>query len=172
MTVNHATAGSSSAGYLSAVSSTAVDLTATLTVDSVPNGGGLYASVIGRRVSGSNYKAKVQYRNTGQVSLQITRSAGGTETVLQNIIVPNLTLTGGEPLRLRLQVTGTGTTSVQAKLWKQGQTEPTAWMVTATDTTAALQVAGQIGYDTYLSGSTTTLPVVFHLDDLVVTPTQ
>lgn len=48
--------------------------------------------------------------------------------------------------RLRLETTGDGvTTTLRARVWKDGTTEPSTWTVTTTDSSAALQVAGGVG---------------------------
>ena len=133
-------------------------------------GGGQYVSVIGRRVSAtSDYRAKVQITSTGAVNLWLARTVGGTETLLPGGgVVSGLTYAVGDRLEVRLQVTGTNPTTVQAKVWKSGGTEPTAWTRSATDSTAGLQVAGSVGMYYYLSGSTTNSPVVFSTDGVRV----
>ena len=57
---------------------------------------------------------------------------------------------------------------MRLRVWRASQSEPSTWNVTTTDSTAALQTAGAIGVNGYLSGSTTALPVVFSFDDLIV----
>ena len=49
-------------------------------------------------------------------------------------------------------------------------TEPAAWNLTATDTTAALQNPGAVGLYTYLSGSATNLPFTVSYDNFRVVP--
>ena len=55
---------------------------------------------------------------------------------------------------------------------KVGTAEPAAWGATFTDSTAALQGAGSIGFDTYLSGSATNAPQIASFDDLWAGPPQ
>jgi large repetitive protein len=71
-------------------------------------------------------------------------------------------------LRLRLQASGSGTTSLNAKVWKTGAVEPAAWQATITDTTAGLQTAGGVGVNAYLSTTATTAPVTATFDKLSV----
>jgi hypothetical protein len=52
--------------------------------------------------------------------------------------------------------------------WAEGTTVPAAWQVSATDSTAALQVDGSIGVSAYVSASATVTPVRFNVDDLWV----
>jgi hypothetical protein len=77
------------------------------------------------------------------------------------------TFTPGAVLRVRLDVTGAETPTLQAKAWTAGTTEPTGWQLTATDTGSvpALQVVGGIGVQVYLAGSATA-PVRVNVDNL------
>ncbi|WP_194905442.1 hypothetical protein [Quadrisphaera sp. INWT6] len=52
-------------------------------------------------------------------------------------------------------------------MWLAGTAEPTAWQLTATDASTALQAPGAVGLVTYLSGSATA-PVTVSWDDLAV----
>ena len=70
-------------------------------------------------------------------------------------------------LRIRLQTSGTGTTNLATKVWRQGAAEPAAWLLTRTDTTAALQAPGAVGLVVYLSGSSTNAPMTATVDDFV-----
>jgi hypothetical protein len=74
----------------------------------------------------------------------------------------------GDTLQIKLQVIGTNPTTLNAKIWKTGTTEPAAWTVTATDSTDVLQAPGSIGLMTYLSGSATNAPLTATFDDLTV----
>jgi len=136
---------------LSGVSRTASDSTISFTLDAVPTGGGAYTSIIGRQVGSNVYVANVWVKSTGAVVLVLKQ---GT-TVLTTATVAGVTYTAGTPLSLRLQVTGTTPTTVKAKVWKTGQTEPTAWLATVTDSTAALQAPGSVAVQASLSASST-----------------
>ncbi len=56
-------------------------------------------------------------------------------------------------------------TTLRAKLWRAGTTEPAGWQLTATDSTASLQAAGAIGFESYISASATNAPVTVSLDN-------
>ncbi|CCE74741.1 conserved hypothetical protein [Clavibacter nebraskensis NCPPB 2581] len=157
-------AGETRTASLDAVSTTASDAQVSFTLDKVPTGGGAYVRINSRQVGTSFYQTQVWVRSTGQV--MIVQSENGTN--LKSVVVPNLTYTAGQQLRVRVQVTGTSPTTMNAKLWPVGQAEPTAWQSTTTGTLAALQTAGTFGIQTYLSSSAAG-PVAFTLDDLVVT---
>lgn len=142
-----------------------------MTTDKAPTGGGQYVSLLGRRVSSTqDYRAKVRFASTGAVAVWLTRNEGATETVLTSVTVPGLTFAAGNPMQVRLQTYGTSPTTIRVKIWKAGTTEPTAWLLTGTDSTTALQAPGSIGLYAYLSGSTTNGPVAYSVDDLWVGP--
>ncbi|OMH31374.1 LamG-like jellyroll fold domain-containing protein [Tersicoccus sp. Bi-70] len=159
----------SSAATLTGVSSSATDTTVSVGTDRVIDGGGLYLSVIGRKALKNSYYANVLFKSTGGVSATIVKSVSGVDTTVAGGPVTGLTYGPGTTLRVRLVVAGTGTTALKLKVWDAASPEPDTWLVDTTDATAELQTSGQVGYSTYLSGSTTTLPATLRLDDLLVT---
>ena len=78
-------------------------------------------------------------------------------------------LTAGETFQPRLQAQGSGTTTLRAKFWESGTSEPAGWTLTSTDTTAALQNPGGVGLWSYLSTSATNAPITLRVDDLQAT---
>ena len=167
-----ATAGSGNNVYLNGVSSSATDLYLTFATDKPASGSGVYLSAIGRRVSGAGeYRAKLLLTSNGSVALSLIRttSTGAETTIASALTIPGLNYAVGDKLAMRLQVTGTGPTTIRAKVWELGTAEPTTWQRTVTDATAALQVPGSIGLTTYLSGSATNAPLTVLVDDLLAT---
>ncbi|KGM09339.1 PKD domain-containing protein, partial [Cellulomonas carbonis] len=151
------------------VSSTSTDLTARIAPARLADGGGLFASLLGRRVGTADYRAKVKVAPSGAVTLYLNRAAGA-ETTLGAITVPGVRFTPGDALRVRLTVTGTSPTTLQARAWEDGNPEPTGWQLTAADATPALQTAGGVGVMTYLSASSASAPLVVTVDDVLATP--
>ena len=84
--------------------------------------------------------------------------------------MPGLTYGVGQQLRIRMQVEGTSPTTLRAKVWLVGQSEPASWHVQTTDSSAALQTAGGVALVCYLSGGASNAPVTASFDDLAVTP--
>jgi hypothetical protein len=84
------------------------------------------------------------------------------------VTVPGGAYVADERLQVRLSVTGTAPTTVRWKVWRAGTTEPAAWTVTTTDSTPALQTAGHVGFQSYLSSSATAVPLTTTVDDLRV----
>ena len=117
---------------------------------------------------GSDYRLKVRFYDTGAVILTLGKNVGTTETSLVTKTVTGLTYVAGDRVRVAFQVTGTGTTSLRAKFWKVGSTEPTAWLATATDTESTLQDAGYAGFIGY-ANAITNGPITAAVDNLRVT---
>lgn len=127
-------------------------------------GGTAYVSVIARSVGSSDYQARVAVSTTNTVVLQLL-AAG---TTLAAVKTP-LSYTTGQQLTVRVQASGVSPTTLRAKVWATGTAEPSAWTVTASDSTSALQTTGGVGLGAYLSSSSTGLPRVFTFDNLAVT---
>lgn len=163
-------AGKGSAAALGGVSSMGTDLGLVLAFDKAPTGGGQYGYVTARGTLDSGYRTKIRVASTGAVTVWLTAVVNGTETDLTSTTVQGLNVTAGTKVAVRMQTFGTSPTTVRAKVWAAGGTEPTAWLVSSTDSRAALQVAGGIAVRTYLSGSSTNAPVTMLVDDLVAKP--
>ncbi len=158
--------GSSRTAFLNAVSSSDTDVQATASFTR-PTSGSAYVGLIGRRVGSVDYRTRAVIGSTGTVQLQVQN----TGTTLQSATIPGLTYNTGDSLVFRMQVTGTSPTTLRAKVWKAGTTEPAAWQITRTDTTAALQAAGSIGVHSYFSSGGTISPLIVTIDDLTAKPT-
>ncbi|THG30789.1 PKD domain-containing protein [Naasia lichenicola] len=154
--------------YLSGVSAASTDTRVTVSLSGVPVGGSVYASVIGRRVGTVDYRARAVVSATGSITLQLQRAG----TTFSSIVVPGMTYAAGDQLIIRLQVTGTSPTTLNAKIWKAGTTEPTAWQLSATDGTDGLQLAGSVGLGGYFASGLSSLPSAVRFDDFTVTPVQ
>jgi hypothetical protein len=157
--------GKGVAAYLTGVSSqdTAVQFDASLDVPTT--GGGMFVYAAARHVGTSDYRLGVGITPAGTVFLQASALVNGVEKPLKSVTLTGLTYTPGSVLTVRFDAAGNGTTTLSGKAWLKGTTEPAAWQVTATDSTAALQIAGGVGVDTYVSGSATAVPVRLTVDD-------
>jgi PKD repeat protein len=158
-------------GFLPGVSETDCEVNVTVALDRAQTGGGTYVSVIGRRVGTTgDYRAKLRFLADASVQVTLTRMVGTTETTLAKATIPGLVYTPGAPLRVELDVGGTGTTQLAVKVWPAGGAEPAAPLLTATDTTAALQAPGSVGVGVYTSASATNGPMTGTFDDLSAGP--
>nr|MCW2727098.1 domain containing protein [Aeromicrobium sp.] len=145
---------------LPAVVAQDVGIVADVGLASAASGSGTYASLVARSISGSSYRARARFMAGGDVLLQITRVLGGTETVVSAATVPGLKAVAGQPIRVRTEVTGTSPTTIRARAWVPGAAEPSGWLVTSTDSSAALQQPGAVGLSVYLSGTAATTTVL------------
>jgi PKD repeat protein len=169
-TLNLAAAGNNTGSYLAGVAETAVDLRTSLSLSAAPTGSGTSVYVTGRRVAAQQeYRARLRFLTNGTVAVGVTRLSGSAAETLVGgeVVMPQLTYRAGDVLQVRLQVSGTGTTTVAATVWADGTTEPAAPTVTRTDTTASLQAPGGVGLAAYLSGSSTA-PVAVRFGALTV----
>jgi PKD repeat protein len=160
-----AAAGSSTAASLG-ISARDVSLTADLSLDKAASGGGSYPSVGVRATDSTMYNAQLSFASDGSVGIDLVALANGTENYLAAAMLPT-NYTAGSVLTLKLEAVGASPTTVRAKLWPSGTTEPTTWTVAATDTTAALQAAGGLHTELYAS-RTSTAAQTLRLDNLSV----
>ncbi len=161
--------GAGPAASLRSVSKTDVDAVVDVSLDKATTGSGIFAAYSARTSAGGEYRAKVKWSTGAATVLYVTRrDSAGAETVIVQKTITDLVPTTSTTLRMRFQVSGTGTTVLRAKAWDASLTEPTAWGIDTTDTTAALQVAGYFGIWTYLAGNATNAPLVASFDNLSV----
>lgn len=152
------TKGTNTGAQLGAVSQTAADVRTTMSLSSVPTGGGAAVYVNARRVAADlAYQARLRVLSDGSVRVAAVRLAGAAGEVLigSEVAVPGLTYTPGTELEVRVRAVGTGTTQLTVTVWAAGSAEPATPTVSRTDTTAELQVPGGVGLSGYLSGSAT-----------------
>jgi PKD repeat protein len=162
------TAGALRRAMLNSVSAADVDLTGIVSSDKTTTVGHIVAGLIARQVNATDYyQARARLLPGGSVALQLTR--GSTAVLLGDLTIPGLSYAAGDQLNLRLQVSGTSPTTLRAKLWRVGTTEPAGWQLTVTDSTATLQNPGAVGFESYVSGSATNAPVTVRLDDFGAT---
>ena len=113
----------------------------------------------GRSVGLTDYRVKLRFRADGQVEVMLVRSVNDVDTILGGYLLPG-GYRPGTSLTVRFEAAGTGTTTLRVKAWATGTTEPAAWALVATDSTAVLQRAGTVLLDEYVSGSATAATAV------------
>ncbi|GAB2695493.1 metallophosphoesterase [Thalassiella azotivora] len=166
---SHSGPGGGGRATMDQVTSVATDLTLVARAVERPTGGGVYVSAVGRRIAGAgDYRAKVRFLPDGTATLSLVQAdASGREVVLAPpVAIPGPPLPHGGGVHVRMQVTGSGPTTLRARAWPVGAPEPSAWAREATDTTAGLQGPGAVGLVTYVSSSATGATTVA-VDDLV-----
>jgi PKD repeat protein len=156
------TPGATRRATLNAVASSATTATANISLDKAAAGSSTYVGIVVRQVGSAYYQARARFLADGSVALQLMQ---GSSTVLANTTIAGLTYTAGTQLSIRVEATGTSPTALRARLWRTGSAEPAAWTLSATDSTAALQAAGSVGVESYLSASSTSTPLSVRFDD-------
>ena len=166
-------AGSTRTAYLLANTRTDADVVVAMNVSNIGTGSGLTAAVVGRLVSsGNDYRATARFNPAGTITLTLSRVIAGTATNLGTAItIPGLTYGAGTSISVRVQVTGTAPTTVRARAWLTGATEPTTWAISATDSTVALQMAGSVGLVGYLASNVTNAPTTWRITSFIAKPT-
>ncbi len=118
------------------------------------------------------YTARVKFTAAQQVYLNIVRRLSSNQTTISNsgfdLLISRETHVEDTWFWIRLQCTGTGPTTIRAKVWRDGTSEPGCWDTSITDNTAALQVAGTIGMRAFCGSTNET--VVYTFDDLLGIP--
>ena len=154
---------------LSGILPSGTDARLSVSIDKVANGGGAHVNIAPRKTAAGEYRAKLRFSATGVVNVGVARLVGTTETLVANRVLTGYTHTAGATLDVRVRTVSTGaSTTVQVKVWPQGQPEPADWFVTATDSEPGLQGTGQFSITTYVSGTATNGPIGIGFDHLSV----
>jgi hypothetical protein len=127
-------------------------------------------AIEGRRSNNNNYYAgRFRASATGAIEIGAQKVVGGTFTNLGSgwVSVPRETWSDGNTYRLKVEMTGSPTTTIKVKVWRVGTAEPAGWDFQTTDSSSILQTAGRVGMRGYVysgaSGRVTTF------DDYIVT---
>lgn len=154
---------------LTSVAAAEPDSRFTVSTDKLANNNGVHINYGVHNSSAGEYRLKLRIAGTGAVNVGIARFTGGSETLLANSLLPNYTHAGGQELKVRFQTTtANGQTTLRAKVWPAGQSEPDTWFVTATDSQSTLQAGGSVSFSAAASGTITNGPVQVRIDDLLV----
>lgn len=138
-----------------------VDLTVDWAMSAQPVGDSNYVFVMARYADTTHfYFARVQVATTGAMTLTL-RKRNGAETQLGSSFATGLTHVPGTWYSIRFEAAGS---TIRAKVWVRGTTEPASWQLSTTDTD--LTAVGSIGFRSLLgSASTATLPVTIEADN-------
>jgi hypothetical protein len=150
--------------YLSQASALDVDLQTKIRFAGVPSSGSYFAYALLRKDGIKHYRVGLYVKPQGALSI---RGQTNTGSHLFTDVATGMTLNPGDSFVLRVQITGASPTTIKAKAWKLGTTEPSAWDVTASNNTSELQVAGTIGVRTV---NTSKAATNFWFDDFLARP--
>lgn len=154
--------GSGPSVQLNSLSVSSAEVTVGAAVPAQVTGGGVFVSVMPRSVASvGNYRAVANLRADGRVALSLVRvDTDGQATIVPSSIVPGLSVNPGQVLEIKALASGTNPTTLAAKVWVQGTSEPSDWQATGTDVSGPMQTAGSIGLMSYLSANATVSPAV------------
>lgn len=159
--------GNTRAAVIGNLGSTSTDLT--LNVATNLPATNTYVSVAGRDITSTNsYRTKLRFFANGDVNATIVRVVNGVETTIAGGRLAGLSYSTNQQLRVRFQVVGSGTASLKLKVWRASDPEPGSWSYQASDSTAALQTSGGIGFFTYVSGASGGTPATTRFSDVAV----
>ncbi len=157
------TAGSTRRALLTGVSVRDVELQVQVASDKPVLVGQIVAGLVARQIGTDFYQGRVRLLPSGVVALQIVH---GSSTILADTTIAGLTYNPGDQLVLKVRFTGASPTTIQAKVWPLTGTEPATWQLSASDSTAtALQVAGPVGLESFISSTATNAPVTIRYDN-------
>jgi len=147
------------------VSSTATRVDLEWSLDRLYQGSrsGVYVAATARQVGADRYDGRLVVGADGGVTLHLLRNFSSVATAVR---IPGLVVQPGVRYRLAVQASGTAPTTLGAKVWRAGATEPTTWQVSGTDTTGVLQRAGHVGLFSYVPGDTRNGPVRLRVDSV------
>ena len=143
-----------------------VSVQADVTLEKAPTGGGSFVSLGSRTVGSTRYSTQLWFAADGTVTLSLVSVVNGAESELASYRLAGK-YTAGTTLTVRTEAIGNGTTTLRARAWTTGTTEPAAWQVSATNSTVALQKAGGVAVELYVSKSATSAQTL-RLDELTV----
>lgn len=134
-----------------------LDIVAGMSTDKLALGGSHFLNLAGRFADTNNcYLARLAFNTDQTVTLTLRKRVAGTETLVATAPDAGLVHAADRMFWVRLQITGS---TLRAKIWQDGASEPVDWSVTATD--SSLTAAGAVGMRSILSSANTnTLPVV------------
>lgn len=143
---------------------------ATVAPAHLPTGGPLFVSLTMRRIAvGTAYAGRVTCAPDGRVTLALTRTVGGTLSVLASTAVSGLPCGPGSPLQIGVHATGTAPTYLSASVESADGSQPGHAELSLRDPAPELQFPGAVGVAAKL-GSPATGATTVLLDRIYANP--
>lgn len=166
-TIN-APAANSRAALLNGASAQDVELSFKYATNIVANNR-IYVYGVARKTGTSEYRAKISNSNN-TLYLQASKIVSGSEiTLLPEVKITNITFAANTFIDIKSQFIGSNPTTVNVKVWKDGQAEPSTWQISVTDSEASLQQAGSVGLRINASTGITNGPILTSFKSFSVT---
>ncbi|MGP9745367.1 PKD domain-containing protein [Brachybacterium sp. AOP29-B2-41] len=134
-------AGDAGTALLSTSSVTDSVMEMQFSIDGENGPDGTEAGIIARATDESRYLVSAIVETDGAVTLRV--HTGDEE--IHAVELSDLQFEPGASYTLQVSVTGTGLTTISAKLWKTTSEPPAEWQLTTTDDSEPLQGAGAVG---------------------------
>lgn len=173
----HSAANQNLGGILP-VTGLAIDQYMRVKTNKLPVSSAIALQSIFRYIDGSNYlRAEIKMESSLALVVQITKRIAGVETLVGTpYTIPGLLGQIDTYYWIRVKATGVNPTTVTAKGWQYGTTEPSAWQVTGTVGVAGggspddvVQTGGGVGFLTTLGTGITNTPYLLSADALLTT---
>lgn len=152
--------------YVSVNDGNLADVSATckVTVTVMPAGASSSVGMtFGYTDSSNHYRARLLLNTTGTVQLALEKVVSGTTTTLGTATTVGSGFAANQWWHIRVQRTGT---TIRCRAWLDGNTEPSTWTFSLTDTTFP---TGRIGFRSFASTGSTAIPFNTVVDDVTLT---
>lgn len=134
-----------------------------LTCSATPTGASIESQVAARFDGTSFVGVRVVRRTSNDVQIAVRQVVGGSESAASSLVTVS-SATATSTLDVRLQAVGS---TVRARAWVSGTSEPTTWTVS---TTVTFLTAGDVRVSAIANtGNTNTLPVTVDVDSVTAT---
>lgn len=164
----HTAANQTTSARLASVSAVDHDMVASVATNKLAAGANQDSHFAVRMIGSSDYyRARLRFSTGNRVLLQVSKVVGGVTTDLTGTDVDKGAYAAGDRWWVRTQAIGTGPTTVRARAWKDGTSEPSTWDFNLTDSEATLQAAGHVGLRAFQGAATTNTPIDWTFDDLL-----
>jgi hypothetical protein len=151
--------------------STSTDMSARFSIDKPVSGNGVYVHIVARQIGDEDYRLTLIVRPNASIDAVLEAAQGATAVALAGPIqVPDLEHQPEQVLAVRLLAVGVNPSDVRARVWRAGEAEPDAWLLSSIDATASLQGPGHIATTAYLSASADDAPVEFAVHEVSARP--
>jgi len=154
---------------LGSVSAGDVSVATDFSLDAAPTTASYYHYVQARVNGTSAYSLTVRVRQDDKVELYIARIVDGVSTNLRGLTLSSFGYQAGEKVNVVFDVKGSGTTQMDAWVWRDSTPKPTVASISASDTTAGLQGAGGVGLKFYSGAGMEPMPYIVRVDNYHVT---
>ncbi|MFT3877004.1 MAG: right-handed parallel beta-helix repeat-containing protein [Propioniciclava sp.] len=141
--------GDTRAASLRSPSGTSAVVSAQVSLDRLQTQGTSGITLVGRQIGSAYYGAHLRVSADGSARLYALRH----DTGLGESAPVAGKFTPGAVYNMKVEVTGTASTTVRAKAWPVNSAEPSNWQIVVADNAASLQAAGSTGVIAYESGA-------------------